>query len=459
MRSCLLRAALVAVSVLVLSAGGSTLAQDLTWASIEAKEPPGSPGRLYPFFATNRDLAFEGYVEQEFLVSGQATPLSTAYGSQPGERALPSGPTRPFKTRVLVRRPDRPERFNGVVVLEWLNTSNGFDADNVWLALQDHLVATGYAWIGVSAQGFGGTEALRAWSPERYGDLRIENGGAMAREPFSLDIFQQVAAEVRHGKVAGVQPKTVIAAGQSQAAIWLATYINGGLAQTGAIDGFLLVSATSASIDPATPRPVLRIVAEGDAAGPDAENQPEESARFRQWEIAGTSHVDRHLRAAREPVQLRDLGTSVQAGIATKCEVAAIGTTTPAYMVEAAGLDRLVIWSQGGPSPPKAQRLVRRLDRDGRLERNALGLAVGGIRLPDIAAPVGLNVGKNGGAPACGAQGYYQPFSLFELRNLYPTVRAYRQAVARGVRENVSAGFLSPEDGALIREAADKASW
>lgn len=459
MRSCLLRAALVAVSVLILSAGGSTLAQDLTWAPVEAKEPPGSPGRLYPFFATNRDLAFEGYVEQEFLVSGQATPLSTAYGAEPGERALQSGPTKPFKTRALIRRPERPERFNGVVVLEWLNTSNGFDADNVWLALQDHLVAAGYAWIGVSAQGFGGTEALSAWSPARYGDLRIENGGAMAREPLSLDIFRQIAAAVRRGDLIGPQPKTVIAAGQSQAAIWLASYINGGLADTGSIDGFLLVSATSAKIDPATPAPVLRIVAEGDAAGADAENQPEDSPRFRQWEIAGASHVDRHLRAAREPVQLRDLGTSVQAAIGPKCSVAAIGTTTSAYMVEASGLDKLVSWSRGGPPPPKAPRLIRQLDHEGRLRRDPAGLALGGIRLPEVAVPVGLNVGRNTGAAACGTQGYYQPFPISKLRGLYPTTRAYRRAVERAVRENVSAGFLLPRDGELISRAAGKASW
>lgn len=439
--------------------GGVARAQDLTWTLVEAQEPPGSPGRLYPFFAANRDLAFEGYVEQEFLVSGQATPLSSAYGAEPGEHALPSGLAKPFKTRVLVRRPERPEHFNGVIVIEWLNTSNGFDADNVWLALQDHLVEAGYAWVGVSAQGFGGVEALRAWSPARYGDLRIENGGAMAQEPLSLDIFRQIAAELRRGQASGLQPRAVIAAGQSQAANWLATYINGGLAHARTIDGFLLVSATSAKIDPATPAPVLRIVAEGDAAGPDAESQPNDSARFRQWEIAGTSHVDRHLRVAREPVQLRDLGTSVQAVIASKCEVASIGTTTRAYIVEGAGLDRLVIWSKGGPPPPSAPRLVRRLDRDGHLERNALGLALGGVRLPDVSAPVGLNVGKNGGAPACSAQGYYQPFPLSKLRALYPTVEAYRRAVEQGVRENVGAGFISPQDGELIRRAAVKASW
>lgn len=460
----ILRFACVALAALVVSAGAGAQAQGMTWTPAPtAVGPPGSPGRLYPFFAAARDLAASGYVEEEVFVAGQAAPLSTMYGSDPGQIATAIGPAKPFKTRVLVRRPDRPERFNGVVVVEWLNDSNGFDADNVWLALQDHLVASGYAWVGVSAQGFGGVETLRAWSPARYGGLGIEHGNAMTREPLSLDIFRQIATGLRSPEgvrlLGGLKPATVIATGQSQSAIWLAGFINSGLARGRIFDAFLLISATGAHVDPATPVPVLRIVAEGDAASSDTEKQPEDSARFRQWEIAGSSHVDRHLRAAREPVQLRDLGVSVQAEIASKCTVAAIGTATPAYMVQAAGLDRLAAWARGGPPVPPAPRLVRKLDADGRLRRDGRGMPLGGIRLPDVAAPMGLNVGKNSGAPGCGPQGYYLPYDLAALRTQYPSPADYRRAVARNVRDNVAAGFLLPADGAAIVQAARKASW
>jgi len=461
MRPNLLHAAF-AVCALVLSTG-SARAQGLVWTPVATEAAPGSPSRLYPFFAADRDLAFEGFIEQEVFVSGQATPLSTPYGSSPGETAIATGAPKAFKTRVLVRRPDRSERFNGVVLIEWLNDSNGFDADNVWLALQDHLIASGYAWIGVSAQGFGGVDALRTWSPARYGDLRIEHDGAMAQEPLSLDIFRQIAADLRGRGAASLlgdlKPRTVIASGQSQSAIWLAGFINSGLARERTIDGFLLISATGAKIDPTTPAPVLRIVAEGDAASSDAENQPDDSAHFRQWEVAGSSHVDRHLRAAREPVQLRDLGTSVQATIAPQCTIAAIGTATPTYLIEAAGLDRLVAWSRGGAPIPIAPRLVRQLDVEGRLQRDAQGVAQGGIRLPDVAAPIGLNVGRNGGAAPCRSQGYFLPFDLPTLRKLYPSLAVYRHAVARSIRDNVAAGFLLPKDGDLLVKATHDAAW
>ncbi|MDI1265091.1 MAG: alpha/beta hydrolase domain-containing protein [bacterium] len=461
MRPTVLRLAFAGL-VALLATSGRADAQDLSWAPAPTPAGhPGDPGRLYPFFSAARDLAVEGYIEEEIFVSGRALPLSTAYGSRPGQIAIATGPAKPFKTRVLVRRPERAERFNGVVVIEWFNNSNGFDADNVWLALQDHLVASGYAWVGVSAQGFGGVDTLRAWSPTRYGGLGIEHGGGMTKEPLALDIFRQVAIDVRSrvGLLGVLKPTTVIATGQSQSAIWLSGFINSGLANQPIVDGFLLVSATGAKVDPATPTPVLRIVAEGDAASSDSEDQPDDTALFRQWEIAGSSHVDRHLRAAREPVQLRDMGASVQAEIAPKCITAAIGTATPAYMVEAAGLDRLVTWARGGSPVPTAPRLSRQLDVEGRLQRDPEGLALGGIRLPDIAAPVGTNVGRNSGAAACGSQGYYLPFDIATLRSRYKSPAAYRRAVANSVQNNIKAGFLLPADGDVILQAARKASW
>lgn len=424
---------------------------------------PGAATRNYPFFSTDRPLAVAGYVEEERFLEGLAIPYSTPYGATVFEPAVATGPARAYKTRLMVRRPADPARFNGVVVLEWLNVSNRFEADNIWLATQEHLVASGYAWVGVSAQGFGGVESLKAWSPERYGGLHIDHGGRMTAEPLSLDIFRQAGAALRSqdgaGLLGGLSPRAVIAAGQSQSAIWLASYINAGLAVNGEIDAFLLVSATGAQVDSAVPVPVLRVVAEGDAAGPDAQEQPEDSARFRQWEVAGASHVDRHLRAAREPLQLRDMGVSVQADLAPRCEVAAIGTTTHTHMVLAAGLDGLARWAQGGPPLVHAPRLQRRLGAAGHLARDVDGLAMGGIRLPDVAAPLGQNVGQNAGAPGCAAQGYFKPYSLAMLRTRYPSHDDYWRKVERAVRENVRHGHLLPADGERLVQEARRAAW
>ena len=61
----------------------------------------GDPAHGYPFLATDVDLASAGYVEQEFLISGQATRYA-ASGTATGT-VLSTG--HPYRTRIVVRRP------------------------------------------------------------------------------------------------------------------------------------------------------------------------------------------------------------------------------------------------------------------------------------------------------------------------------------------------------------------
>ena len=433
---------------------------------IPATDMPGAPGHDYPFFASNRQLALYGYVEEEFFISGSARAASTPYAAGTFAQGTLMGAPRPYQTRLLVRRPLNKAQFNGVVIVEWSNVSNRFEADNVWLLMQDHLVRAGYAWVGVSAQGFGGVESLRVWSPRRYGELEIPNGGRMAAEPLALDIFKQAAQAVRTdagGRLfGGFSPKIIIGAGQSQAALWLTSYLNGGWAGDGVLDGLLLLSATGAQFRPDSSLPILRIVPEGDVRGEDAKHQTPDTAHFRQWEIAGASHVDRTLRSAREPLQLRDLGSSIQADLAAQCGHPGIGTETRADLVLAAGLNALAGWSTGGAPPPHAPRLQRRSDGAGQVElaRDVDGIALGGIRLPDVAAPVGLNSGMNeGSAAACQVQGYYQPYDIETLRRRYGSPLQYVEAVEKAVGENVEQGFILRPDAEQIVEAARQASW
>ena len=41
--------------------------------------------------------------------------------------SLTEGESAPYRTRIVVVRPQDPTQFNGTVVLEWLNVSSGFD--------------------------------------------------------------------------------------------------------------------------------------------------------------------------------------------------------------------------------------------------------------------------------------------------------------------------------------------
>jgi hypothetical protein len=71
---------------------------------------------------------------------------------------------------VKVDRPANPAKFNGTVIVEWLNVTAGFDTAADWTYGHDELVRDGFAWVGVSAQA-AGVAALREAGPVRYGAL------------------------------------------------------------------------------------------------------------------------------------------------------------------------------------------------------------------------------------------------------------------------------------------------
>src|SRR6185436_2928742 len=65
-----------------------------------------------------------GYEEQEYFLEGTATAYQAAGEfTADGKWEVTPTTTAPYKTRMLVRRPTDPSKFNGTVVVEWLNVS------------------------------------------------------------------------------------------------------------------------------------------------------------------------------------------------------------------------------------------------------------------------------------------------------------------------------------------------
>src|SRR5262249_46386002 len=179
---------------------------------------------------------------------------------------------------------------------------------------------------------------------------------------------------------------------------------------------------------------------------------------FRSGETAGTSHVDYHLGLSREPLELRDIGTSSEAAFAPGCGVPTVGTRVPLQYVLAAGLDLLARWVDKHVPPPSAPLIT--IESSGtpiKIARDANGLALGGIRLAEVAVPTALNSGANTGPGACGRWGYYKPFDLATLNKLYPTHEAYVSAVERVTNENLKAGFILKADADSTIRAAKEA--
>ena len=151
--------------------------------------------------------------------------------------------TAEYKVRFVVRRPADAARFNGVVIVEWLNVSGLQEGAADYMQMKEEIEREGYAWVGIGAQAAGVNTprvGLKAWDPERYGAL-IHPGDA-----YSYDIFSQGTQAILHPKgvdpLGGLRVRHAIATGRSQSAFRLVTYINAFHPRTHIFNGFLVHS-------------------------------------------------------------------------------------------------------------------------------------------------------------------------------------------------------------------------
>jgi Alpha/beta hydrolase domain len=102
------------------------------------------------FGLTLLDLPSLGYTEQEYFVTGTANryrmgdPVGQNYKSPPTDAQVVDG-GHVYTTRFLVRRPTDPKKFNGTVLVEWMNVTLNQDAEFFFAAARDYLLAQGSA--------------------------------------------------------------------------------------------------------------------------------------------------------------------------------------------------------------------------------------------------------------------------------------------------------------------------
>lgn len=437
----------------------------------------------------NYDLAPLGYQVDEFFVSGASSCYKLAGTPSPDGRwdAVPAG-TAPFTTRIVVVRPSDASKFNGTVVVEWLNVSAGADGAPDWNATHREIVRGGYAYVGVSAQKAGieggglmpiaAAAGLKKANPERYAGLNHPG------DAFSYDIFSQIARVLRaapSNHVLGpLKPSRLIAIGESQSAAFLTTYVNAVDPLVKLYDGFLIHSrfGGAASLEnasmmaPAGPRtvkfrpdlraPVIAIITEtdlldGNIPGYNGARVPDND-HLRVWEVAGTAHADMYtFSAGRIDSGSARLATLAEAN-APSASVLGGTLAKPAnnalqhhYVVEAA-LSRLERWIRTGQAAPAAMPIaLQPSDQPGvgpSLVRDANGLAEGGVRTPwmDVPAAHLSGTGNSGGMIAFMA-GVCEPFDAHTLQRLYPGGKEdYLQKFEAALDAAIQAGFILAAD-------------
>jgi hypothetical protein len=419
-----------------------------------------SPTKNYTFYASDVPLASQGYVEEEFFLEGKAnaydTPVSTP-ATPPTTLAKVVTADVPYKTRMVVRRPVDPARFNGTVVIEWLNVTDGFDGEYFWVQSHSHLTRAGYAYIGVSAQDNGISNVntgLKAFSPVRYGSLDVTGGGGecCTADKLSYDIFTQAAKAAYDVPevLKGLAVRNAIGIGMSQSGSRFGVYANY-VHELAPIYDALLIQVANPVLRDDLKLPVIKVLSESEASvnGLNA-SQPDTALRKTYW-VAGTTHGDSTQRMGRTGVRLRDLGLARTGNDA--CGPGGATPTrnrTPFRHVLNAALEHLKRQVEQGVQPPSGPALRRASTAaDAPLLRDAAGNAVGGIRLAHMEAPTARANGIE-----CGNIGAWVPFTVEQLQALYPTHEAYVSKVRAAATASTTAGFVLPEDAAeTIAEA------
>ncbi len=429
-------------------------------------------------------LSSVGYQKKEFFLDGTAhsyTPtLPLPSDGKLVVTADPETAAGSFKTRLVVIRPINKVDFNGTVVVEWLNVSAGADTPPDWIMAHNELVRSGYAWIGVSAQAVGVNALKTGASAARYASL------VHPSDSYSYDIFSHAgrrAGDTASKLLGGITADRVIAAGESQSAFRMVTYIDAVHPIEQVYDGFLVHSRYGYGSDisqaplpvhsfpaPAPIRddlnvPVMVVQAEGDVIGSNLDARQPDTSMFRLWEIAGTAHADAYtLAGLSDPGDgsgaIKMFGFLRVPSNPFGCD-RAINAGAHHWVLQAAvhGLDTWVRTLQDPNAavvaPPHGAQLIDLSNTPVVLDRDPHGNALGGVRSPHVDAPVATLDSENGGVFFCRLFGSTTPFTVDKILNLYPTQEDFSAKWLDALNVSVANGFLLPADADELEAAAN----
>lgn len=357
---------------------------------------PGSAAAA-PGVLPTASLDTHGYTEDEFLLEGR----TDAYDPD-GIRIADDVP---YTTRVLVRRPSRPERASGTVFLDPLHMIREMSAS--WFA-GDWMMANGHTWVGVTVSGSGldrsssprgGTEALATADPERYGSLHLERfdvaprtrsyPGPNGADSFALrwnmamthaqghPIMRDVAVALHDGQLQTAPVERVYACGFSQTANFWRLFLDHGWHERARdehdgplIDAYVLI-ASGAPVHVPADAALIDILSEAEVAATivqvPMEAPPDRVVPLvRGYELPGAPHF---------------LGAR-----GWTADTAHAHTLEPYWLVVTAILATLDEQLRGGAPMPHVPRIQRDPQAIDGIARDQHGNALGGVRVPWLEA-------------------------------------------------------------------------
>lgn len=444
------------------------------------------------------DLSQYGYIEQEFLLKGNAKiytwPIGQKYAGVERETAA-------YATRFLIRKPIDPKKFSGNVVIEMFNWARGYDRPiALWGNCHQYMMREGDAWVGVSIRA-NVLDNLKKFDPDRYGDLSYENPvptehrmdrpqsntyhddytDPNRENGLTWDMYSQLAILMKEqdprNPLYGYDVKSVIGTGATAGD--LATYVAAidpvSCKEDGSniYDGFLIfMTGAPGNVNQYEEKlhhlderckfygkvPLMRVYTCRDMLGggmhPDwaymqRRNDSDEPGNYyRSYEIAGTGLMLKYTyftEPAHEDVEKMGLkivnGRTAQAW--SEKDLATFEFPTR-YALDAA-LDNLKKWIGDGTPPPSCTPYkTEHVYPATTLKKDDLGNVMGGVRLPYLEVP----------AYHFKTDATAYPLEPEILAGLYASHEDYVSKVKQSAENCVERRLLIPEDAeAIIQEA------
>jgi hypothetical protein len=493
-------AALCALALAAFLAAPAPALAGLTDLPTDVQIPDDSLGEFYVTgFRLVEDLP-EEYIQEEFLVFGNATIYNYAHNPPDGPTDIvPVQEDVPYGTRIVVNRPAEKNKFNGTVVIEWWNSTAGFDTAPVWDVSAEYFAREGYIYVGVTngddAFDFllGGCSLLGLSPPTcgtRYADVELADNG------IAYEMVSQIATLLKSDSPlnpipSGYEVERLYHAGQSQQGGSMVTYASG-FHVPGVNDGYFVQAnvfprnindGPECGADGSPPFPDCRPELQGDdrwvrtdlpvpvvqALGETdvsalfgITGRQADTENFRYYEMAGVAHLTVHEGVdIIPPLTLEDL-----------CEnpvnSSADGPVVGSYLYNAMW-DNLEQQVKNGVAPPPTRLMD--VDDSGEVQRDEFMNALGGVRVPEMDVPTGSHYPPTNqanpnlpgflqflGNLACFLGGSTTPFDNEELKELYRNHGGYVNRVVHAANDLRRDRFLLQEDRKIIVDAAAKST-
>jgi hypothetical protein len=438
--------------------------------------PPSGEGEPFvPTGAFRGDLDEFGYVEEEWLASGEVD-------------------GHPYTTSVFVRRPKDAARFSGTVLVEPVHAAS---AAPVWIYTSEYQMRSGHGWAAICSQKSALDAFVKPFNEQRYASLEIwsdaapvEGPGfaALPRDPaamlarmehmrqinvLSTPILAQVGAALASGAgpFSGLGVRHVILTGHSQTGGTVTDYIlNGHDAQryedgSPVFHGFFPSGAPSVKFGPRDV-PIVQVLSDGDISNPNRPGREgrgyrrpdsdDAADRYRLYELAGVSHMGTRY----PPYSENAMWQNDPIGTAGNVPKDATMNSLPHGELFSMGLNHLVRWVADGELPPCAERIEA--GEDGLFVKDDYGNSRGGVRCPQMDVPRLVYHSNPGvddrGVPAFGVVGTEEPLPPETLKALYRDHDDYVGRFENRLEQLMSQGWLLPPDADEMRREAKAAA-